>query len=190
MRFKDSSGYGIETALDIISIVFSVWDLISRPSWVAVGYLTWDIAAAAIPFIPASYVAKGGQLVFKIASKIDDFADSSELLIGTYRQLKKMVKGTQNVEIHHLIEKRFSALFSSKADDFLSIALTPEMHRTITNRWRNLHKIDDMFKNFAYGSDYTLITYDLMVNAVKEVYQDMPAVLDDVLGWLDKNWRG
>lgn len=46
-----------------------------------------------------------------------------------------------------------------------------------------------MFKNFAYGSDYTKITYVQMIEAVKAVYYDMPAVLDDILDWVKKNWR-
>ena len=100
-----------------------------------------------------------------------------------------MLKGVKNIEKHHLIEQRFAALFSCKPDDFLSVVLTPDMHQIITNRWRNLHKLDDMFQNFAYGSDYSLITYEEMVQAANKVYNDMPAVLDDVLSWLEKNWR-
>ena len=52
-----------------------------------------------------------------------------------------------------------------------------------------MHKISDIFQNFAYGSDYSKITYDLMVEAVKQVYRDMPDVLDEVLEWLSENWR-
>ena len=155
-----------------------------------VGYLVWDIASAIAPFIPGSYVAKGGKFVIKIASKFDDFADGSKFLTGTYKQLKKLFKGVQGVEIHHLIEKRFAALFDCNIDDFLSIPLAKELHQTITNRWRNLHKVSDSFKDFAYGSDYTLITYDLMVSAVKEVYRDMPSVMDEVLEWVESHWKG
>jgi len=88
-----------------------------------------------------------------------------------------------------LIEKRFSKLFNSKIGDFLSIPLTEELHQIITNRWRNLHKVDDIFKNFAYGSDYLRITYAQMIMAVKEVYRDMPEIMDEVLDWVRKNWR-
>ena len=31
--------------------------------------------------------------------------------------------------------------------------------------------------------------YDLMVSAVKEVYYNMPAVLDEVLEWVESHWR-
>ena len=185
IAYKDTSGFAIETALDIASVILSFLELIGKPSWTAAGYLVWDVAAAIIPFIPASYIAKG----FKIASKIDDFIEGCQLLTGSYKTLKKIVKGIKGIEIHHLVEKRFASLFSCDANQFLSVALTPEMHQIITNRWRNLHTTDSMFKNFAYGSDYTKITYVQMIEAVKAVYYDMPAVLDDILDWVKKNWR-
>jgi hypothetical protein len=154
------------------------------------GYLVWDIAAAVLPFIPGSYVSKGGKLLIKVASKIDDFCDGSKLLMGSYNALKKLCKYIEGIEVHHLIEKRFRSLFKGSTDQYLSIVLSDEMHQIITNRWRNLHKVDEMFENFAYGSNYLLITYDLMVQAVNEVYKDMPAVLQATLEWLDKNWKG
>ena len=189
ISLKDSSGCAIETVLDVIGVVFSLAELIGSPSWSAAGYLVWDVVATIIPFVPGSYLAKGGKIAIEIASKIDDFADGAKFLTGTYNKLKKLFKGIKDIEIHHLIEKRFFPLFSSKAGDFLSIPLTKELHQIITNRWRNLHKISDIFQNFAYGSDYTKITYELMVEAVKQVYRDMPAVLDEVLEWLSENWR-
>ena len=187
---KDLSGFAAETALDVVSILLSLAELIGKPSWAAAGYLVWDVAAACVPFIPASYVAKSGKLAVKVASKIDDFAEGTQLLTGAYKQLKKLCKGIGGLEIHHLVEKRFAGLYSSRAKDFLSIPLTPEMHQIITNRWRNLHKAYKDFKTFAYGSDYRDITYDLMAHAIEEVYGDMPAILDEVLKWHSKNWGG
>ena len=146
--------------------------------------------SAFIPLIPGSYIATGGKVIFKVAGKLDEFVDGAQVLTGSYKTLKKLLKGTKNIEVHHLIEKRFSQLFSSKTDDFFSIALSKETHQMITNRWRNLHKVDDIFKNFAYGSNYSKISYDQMVRAVKEVYYDMPAILDDVLEWVSENWKG
>jgi hypothetical protein len=73
------------------------------------------------------------------------------LLACTYRQLRKFTRGLEGVEVHHLIEKRFRALFNVTPGKFLSIALTDEMHQIITNRWRNLDKVNDIFKEFVYG---------------------------------------
>jgi hypothetical protein len=185
---KDSSGSAFETALDVVSALINLIKFIGKPSWTAAGELVWDIGSIFIPFVPGSYVGDGIKLTFKVAGKIDDFMDNSKLLKGSYKQLKQLVKGLKGIEIHHLIEKRFAALFSCKPNDFFSIALTPEMHRIITNRWRNLHKLDDAYEYFAYGSNYSLITYEQMVSAVKEVYYDMPEILNEVLDWLSKNW--
>ena len=143
-----------------------------------------------MPFIPGSYVAKGGKVVCYIAGKIDDLKKGTEFLTGSYNSLKKLFKGIDGVEIHHLIEKRFASLFSGKTGDFLSIPLTSEFHQIITNRWRNLHKASDIFELFKYGSDYSKITYDQMKQAIKEVYKDMPGILDEVLEWFEKNWKG
>ena len=101
-----------------------------------------------------------------------------------------MAKGLNGVEIHHLIEKRFRSLFNVTQGKFLSIPLTEELHQIITNRWRNLDKVNDIFKEFAYGGNYAEITYELMVQAVEEVYKDMPDVMRATLEWLENNWRG
>lgn len=164
--------------------------MITNPSWENLWYLAWDIGAAVVPFIPGSYISKGGKLVVKVASKLDDFVDGSKMLAGTYNHLKRLCKGLDNIEVHHLVEKRFGALFKGSTGKFLSIILTEDMHQIITNRWRNLHKVNEKFRDFAYGSDYRKITYDLMVEAVNEVYKDMPYVLQITLEWLDKNWKG
>ena len=138
-----------------------------------------------MPFAPGSYIAKGG----KILAKIDNFADGSKFLTGTYNKLKTLYKGFKGIEIHHLIEKRFKTLFSVDTGDFLSIPLTKAAHRIFTNRWRNLHKLGDGLDLFKYGSDYSKITYSMMEKAVNTVYGDMPELLEQVLDWLAKNWR-
>ena len=186
---QDSSGNAVETLLDIASAVSSLCNLIKNPSWAAAGYLAWDVASAIVPCIPGSYIGKGTKLVAKVAGKLDDFVDGSKLLTGSYNALKKLCKGIQGIEVHHLIEKRFRQLFDASAGKFLSIILTDDMHQIITNRWRNLHKYNSIFKDFAYGSDYSLITYDLMVQAVEYVYRDMPDVLKATLEWLESNWK-
>ena len=163
--------------------------MVAKPSLKNLGNLIWDVASVLIPFVPGSYVGKAGKIVVKVADKLDDFTNGSQLLAGSYNALKRLAKGLNNVEVHHLIEKRFRSLFKCSEGKFLSIVLSDDMHQIITNRWRNLHKLSDKFADFAYGSDYSLIEYDLMVDAVKEVYKDMPDVMKATLDWLSKNWR-
>ena len=82
IAYKDTSGFAIETTLDIASVILSFLELIGKPSWTAAGYLVWDVAAAIIPFIPASYIAKG----FKIAGKIVTPALLGSVLPGITRK--------------------------------------------------------------------------------------------------------
>lgn len=190
VNYKDTTGCAIDTVLDLASAGVSLLELVCAPSLTNLAYLLWDIGALLVPFVPGAYAIKGGKIFLKVASIIDDFADGSRFLTGTYNKLKKLYKGVKGIEIHHLIEKRFARLFSGSAGNFLSIPLTKDLHRIITNRWRNLYKLGDEFKYFKYGSNYLNITYSMMERAIKEVYGDMPGILDDVLEWFRKNWRG
>ena len=186
----DYSGSAIETVLDVASIAWSLVDLFAKPSWANLGFLVWDIAAALIPFVPGSYSLKAGKFAVKVADKVNDFKKGSKFLTGTYKKLKNVFKSIKGIEIHHLVEKRFKKLFRGcKVDNYLSIPLSKELHRTITNRWRNLHKTNRYFKYFKYGSNYTKITYTMMEKAIKEVYKDMPQLLYETLTWFRKNWR-
>jgi RHS repeat-associated protein len=54
----DSNGYFWETFFDVASLGQSAYNLASKPSWANAGYLAWDVAATAIPFVPGSYTAK------------------------------------------------------------------------------------------------------------------------------------
>ncbi len=67
VNYLDPDGQAAETVVDVVSIGWSVVDLVRNPSWVNAGYLGWDVAATAIPFIPGSYVAKGTKLLGKSA---------------------------------------------------------------------------------------------------------------------------
>ena len=87
-------------------------------------------------------------------------------------------------------KRDFRKLFKGcNVDDFLAIPLTKDLHKVITSRWRDLYKKGGVFKYFKYGADYSKITYSMMEKAIKEVYKDMPQLLDEVLDWFRKNWR-
>ena len=93
-----------------------------------------------------------------------------------------MFKGVKNIEIHHIIEKRFKDLFKKvkHIDDYLSIPLTKDLHKIITKRWRDL---------FPYGKNYKNITKAEMRKAIQKVYKDMPQLLKEALEWFEKNWK-
>ena len=167
---------------DVGSAIWSLIDLVVAPSWLNFAFFLWDLASIIVPFVPGSYVARGGKIALKVASKIDDFMDGTKFISGTYRKLKKLFKGIKNIEIHHLIEKRFKKLFKKvkSTDDYLSIPLTKDLHKIITKRWRDY---------FPYGKNYNNLSKTKMRKAIKKIYNDMPQLLDETLEWFEKNWK-
>ena len=65
----DPSGYILETVLDVASAVYSGYQLIKNPSLANLAFLAWDVGAAALPFVPGSYVGRGVKLVKKVVGK-------------------------------------------------------------------------------------------------------------------------
>ena len=65
-------------------------------------------------------------------------------------------------------------------NDYLSVPLSKDLHKTITQRWR---------KYFPYGMNYKNITKPQMRRAIKSIYKDMPKLLEQVLDWFEDNWR-
>ena len=72
VTYYDPTGSFVDTVVDIISVSWSAYDLYKHPTWGNLGYLAWDVVAAAVPIVPASYVAKGA----KALSKADDVVDA------------------------------------------------------------------------------------------------------------------
>ena len=64
----DPSGCAWDTVLDIISIGWSLYDLIKKPSWENAGWLALDVVFAVVPFLT-------GSRIMKAASKLDDISD-------------------------------------------------------------------------------------------------------------------
>lgn len=176
----DYSGFAFDVVLDIVSIGFSLYDFINKPSWLNLGFLVWDIASAFVPFAPGSYVAKGGKLLVEVADTASDFKKSKNLTLGTYSALRKIFKNIDNIEVHHIIEKRFKKLFDVKPNKFMSIPISKDLHKIITKRWRNVCK---------YGTNYTKISKKEMKQFVRAVYYDMPKLKKYALKWVDKNWK-
>jgi hypothetical protein len=154
--FFDPSGNAWETVLDIGGIVWSAVDLAMNPSWANVGFLLWDVGATLLPFVPGSYTAKGARLLARGANTTGDLiriarsadaahdiltiskgANAAEVLVDSYKNLKKFVSGT-GLEVHHLIEKRFAGKLGllGKENLFPSIAIDSDLHQTITNLFR------------------------------------------------------
>ena len=64
----DPSGCAWDTILDIISIGWSIYDFIRKPSWENAGWLALDVVFGMVPFLT-------GSRIMKAASKLDDISD-------------------------------------------------------------------------------------------------------------------
>lgn len=90
---SDPSGKWFETLLDIVSVVVSAVEFIAKPSWQTFGYLAWDVAAAVVPFVPGSYVAKTA----KVASKAYKAVKKADTAKDVSKAVSKVAKVTRNV---------------------------------------------------------------------------------------------
>ena len=64
----DRTGQWVDTALDVVSLGFSVYDMVKDPSWENAGWLALDVVCLAVPFM-------SGAGALKFISKADDLVD-------------------------------------------------------------------------------------------------------------------
>lgn len=195
----DPSGHFIETALDVLSLGWSMYDFAVRPSWTTVGSLMWDTAAVFLPFVSGSYSFKGLKIVQK-ATKMDAIDDVKK--IRTMSKLKQRKVGKITLKV------------ASSADDFVrgeKTCLTIGKYKDLKKifRWKNgskgievHHIIEKRFgylklssssypsipmskelhreitkrwrKVFPAGTRATDLNRRIMINACKKVYRGMP----------------
>jgi len=77
LTFRDPVGKAAETVLDVASIGLSAYEFWRRPSWANAGYLAWDVGAAAVPFVPGSYVRRGANLVRRAVREGGEFCGAA-----------------------------------------------------------------------------------------------------------------
>lgn len=87
--------------------------------------------------------------------------------IRPYRALTTMLKGA-GLQAHHLIERRFSALFGGNQGAMKSIAVTRQEHQAFTNAWRN---------KIPYGTGTAASTKASVQQAARNIYKDHPRIL-------------
>ena len=135
----DKSGCAWETIFDVLSLGASIMEVAFNPSdpfaWIG-------LAGDAVDLIP--FVTGVGETIraLKETSKVVDNADDA---IDTYRNLKRINKGS-DLEVHHIVEKRLGKSLEIKdTNNMLSVALDKQTHRNYTNGWR---------KELPYGATY------------------------------------
>ncbi len=158
---EDPSGEAFETVFDVTSLIISAVEVAANPAdlgaWAGLIGDTVDL----IPFVTGV-----GESIraLRTAGKITDGTDAS---IDTYRNLRKVTKGTGN-EVHHILEKRFVSQLDLDIDntaDMLSTVLSKSEHRTYTNAWRKL---------MPYGNIYDIQS---VLKTGAKIYADNPKLM-------------
>ncbi len=161
--YKDTQGTAIETVFDIASLIVSAVEVTINPTDLS----AWaGLVGDAVDLIP--FVTGVGETIkaLRASSKI---ADGTDAAIDTYKNLRRVNKGTGK-EVHHIVEKRFAlSLDIKKPNNMLSIALDKNTHRDYTNAWRTL---------LPYGTNYGT---QKILKAAAEVYKDNPILMGIVL---------
>jgi RHS repeat-associated protein len=89
--------------------------------------------------------------------------------IKNYANLRKLTKGIKDLNVHHLIEKRFAHLFRMDQKKMKSIVLSVKDHQTITNKWRNA---------ISYGKGTIKADKQQVLDTAKGIYKNSPEVFD------------
>jgi RHS repeat-associated protein len=73
VRYRDPSGYWVETAWDIANILWDIYEVRRDPSLLNIGALVVDVGAALLPVVPAGVgiVARGGRAVARTEDILD-----------------------------------------------------------------------------------------------------------------------
>jgi hypothetical protein len=116
----------------------------------------------------------------KLLTELSDFEKAAEFGVDSYKTLYKQViakygKGS-NLEVHHLIEQRFTRTIGMKAGDMPSIVLTKDEHRAFTEAWRSLIGYD----NYKVNLKTSTASKEDILNAAAEVYKDYPELLKTI----------
>lgn len=108
-------------------------------------------------------------LVVRLGSTAKGFGNLSragEFGIASYNSLKRAVGTGTNLQVHHLIEKRFAGVFQVKQGQMLSVVLTHPEHVAFTNQWRAI---------FPHGRPPP--NQAQIMQAARSIYANHPAIL-------------
>ena len=167
--YDDPAGNAVETVFDLITLGLSIAEVAANPA----DPMAWaGLAGDAIDLIPfvtgVGETIKGLRLVDK-AKNMVDIADTLGDSIDTYRDVRKVTKGT-GLEAHHIVEKRFVKALdiqtNKSATTMLSVPLTKAQHQAYTNAWRKAP--------LSYGSTASL---EAVVKRGVEIYGNNPRLM-------------
>ena len=198
VKYLDPDGEIIGTAIDVISVGVGIYNLAknikagnSKAAWGDVAGIGLDLASVFIPGVStgaglvrvgakALNLADAGIDMLKLSSELNSFDKAADFGVDTYKNLRKQVtselgKGS-DLEVHHLIEKRFASKLGLKEDDIPSIVLTKEEHKKFTAAWREAIGYN------RSGADITTddATKEVILNAAKKIYKDYTEIFKTI----------
>jgi RHS repeat-associated protein len=146
-----------------------------------IGNIGADVARLASNAAPLADEAVDCARLAANGADVAHFAHASQFGFGSYNDLRRAVRAYQAerralglpriaLEVHHLVEKRFSVALGRQAGEMISMVLTRAEHRVFTNAWRG---------EIGYGRGTALARQDpaLIDAAFRRVYQNFPSIL-------------
>ncbi len=81
IKYRDPSGHWVETAWDIANVGWSIYEVKRDPSLLNIGALVVDVAAMALPFVPAGVglVMRGGKTATTVVTHGDEAVNAARL---------------------------------------------------------------------------------------------------------------
>ena len=177
--YRDSQGEAVETVFDLITLGLSVAEVIANPAditaWIGLAGDAIDL----IPFVTGVGETIRGLRIVDKAGNVVEIADSLGDSIDTYRNVRKVTKGT-GLEAHHILEKRFAdplkIVTNKTATDMLSVPLTKAQHQAFTNAWRKAP--------LSYGNTASLTA---VIERGVEIYGNNPRLMRAFILTLSKH---
>ncbi len=165
----DTTGEAFETVFDIVTLCFSVIDVICNPTdvgaWIG---LVGDVVDL-IPFVTGvGEATRALRITDKISDGFGGLTKAKQYGVKAYNALKKTLKGT-GLEAHHIIEQRLVKHLNIDVKTMLSVAVTKAEHQKFTNAWRGV---------FQYGMDYSTLQKADIWKVAQKIYKDYPELLD------------
>lgn len=148
----------------------------------------------------AADLAKALTKTDNIVDAANAFKANSKNIVGSYKDLKKVVKGLgiKDMEVHHLVEKRFADVLGIDSNEILSVALEKDTHRKLTSDFR---KEIGYIYDFSNSKRTNTVDADQVWEAIVKVYESneltqyLPELKQQLLDSASKvneikNWRG
>jgi len=180
--YHDPSGKAFDFIIDAISAGVSLGEFIAEPSWTNFGFFAWGAVALILPLIPASYIAKGGKYLVKIAGHADDIHDTANTIevltdsskvvddvSDTIETVDNVADGIENVKHIFTVD---NLEFSAKFDN-------PSQMNEVFKRGWNKEKIVDTINNpVKTSTSYNKYTGNTVTNYY--IDDDHYVAVDDV----------